>query len=458
MNHSSPSASGGGRARITAALRDLRVRALPIAWKDFRHTYRNIPALAMMLAAPFVLATALGAAFGGSSDFSVRPVNVAIVNLDVAAPAAAGGAAAGGGAAAPPAGQVVAAQRAGAAIEQALQSPALKDLVLVHVLANAEAAKAAVDKGDYGVAVVIPAGLTDSLSSATPVPTKVLVYSDSTLTIGPGVVSSIVSSVVRSLTAARASAVAAVQLSMAAGVRDPAALGSVATSAAQLVAQSLQAGSPVDVAVRTPSASSSSRNQPNVAGQVLIGMMIFFMFFGASQPARSILDEHRNGTLPRLFTTPTRRSTILAGKYLAVFLVVLLQSIILLAAGRLVYGSHWGLFGPVAVLTVCGALVAASLALLMMSFAKTPAQAGAFSSAIFVFLGLVGGNFVGTVNFGGPLATLRLITPNGWLIKGWSNVLFGGSWGSIGLPVLVVLAFSAVFFAVATILFRRRYA
>ena len=40
---------------------------------------------------------------------------------------------------------------------------------------------------------------------------------------------------------------------------------------------------------------------------ILAGMMIFFMFFGANNVARTILDEDRAGTLPRLFTTPTPR-------------------------------------------------------------------------------------------------------------------------------------------------------
>ena len=109
-------------------------------------------------------------------------------------------------------------------------------------------------------------------------------------------------------------------------------------------------------------------------------------------------------------------------------------------------------------LTLAGALVAASLGLLTVSFAKTPAQAGAVSSAIFVFLGLVGGNFVGTANIEGTFATVRRFTPNGWLIEGWGKVLFGGSWANIALPLLAAVGFSLVFFALATWFFGRRYA
>jgi ABC-type multidrug transport system permease subunit len=103
------------------------------------------------------------------------------------------------------------------------------------------------------------------------------------------------------------------------------------------------------------------------------------------------------------------------------------------------------------------ALVAASLGLLTVSYAKTPAQAGAGSAAIFVFLGLISGNFVGSANIGGTFAIVRRISPIGWLMEGWDNLLFGGSWSSIALPVGAALAFALAFFGIATFFFRRRY-
>ena len=187
-------------------------------------------------------------------------------------------------------------------------------------------------------------------------------------------------------------------------------------------------------------------------------MMLFFTLFGAATPARSIIDEQRDGTLSRLFTTPTPRGVILWGKYISVFLVVLLQTVILLVAGRLIFGSHWGAIGPVIVLAIAGALVAASLGLLTVSYAKTPAQAGAGSAGIFVFLGLISGSFTGTANIGSTYDVVRHFSPLGWLIDGWNHTMFGGSWGGIALPVGAALGFALVFFAVATFFFRRRFA
>ena len=419
------------------------MRALAIAWKDFRHTYRNIAALAMMIIAPLVLSTALGAAFGGASGFAIQSVKAVLVNQDTGSSGT---------------------QNVGAIIEGTLSSPGLKDIVKLENGTTPAAARADVDQAKAGVAVLIPLGLSQTLFSApgaggAGATAAVTIYQDPSLSVGPEIVADVVGSVVQDLNGARAAATTAVQLAVTAGVTNASALTDVATKAAQAYTSSAQNARPIAVADRTPSAAGGkTSNGPNIASQVLIGMMIFFMFFGASQPARSILDEHRRGTLARLFTTPTSRSIILGGKYISVFLVVLVQSVVLLLAGRFFFGARWGAMGPVIALTICGALVAASLALLMISIARTPAQAGAFSAAVFVFLGLLGGNFAGSTNVGGAFATARRITPNGWLLEGWNSTLYGGAWHGVLLPVGAVLAFTIVFFAIATLLFRRRYA
>lgn len=432
------------------------MRALNIAWKDVRHTYRNVAGLAMMLVAPLLLAAALGAAFGAGGKFVVPSVRTVVVNQDA---------------------------DAGTHIVNALKSPRVADLVDVTQADSAEVARAAVDEGEADVAIIIPAGLSEALveqsaragsgldeaavssdaqirdSVGSSGAAEVVVYKDPSLTVGPAVVATMIQSIVQSLNGARAAARVSMQLATSMGLTDPAHLTSVASGAAQAFVQATAEEPPIVVEARAPvSSGAKSQQEPNVASQVLVGMMIFFMLFGAATPARTILDEHRSGTLSRLFTTTTPRSAILGGKYIAVFVVVLLQSVILLMAGWLLLGANWGDIGPVAALTVCGALVASSLGLLTVSFAKTAAQAGAVSSAIFVFLALIGGNFVGTTNIGGAFALVRRFTPNGWLLEGWDHILYGGSWDGISAPVGASLAFSLVFFAFATFFFRRRYA
>ena len=178
------------------------MRAITIAWKDFRHTYRNIAGLAMMLVAPLLLATALGAAFGAGGNFSIPPIKTALVNEDKGS----------------------AGVDAGAGIVQTLTSPELSDLLAITPSQDAQSAREAVDTGDADVAVIIPAGLTAAVTSQQGGSAQVLVYKDPSLTIGPAIVSAIVQSVVQAIDGARAAAATAAQMAAALGTTDPAQL------------------------------------------------------------------------------------------------------------------------------------------------------------------------------------------------------------------------------------------
>jgi ABC-2 type transport system permease protein len=419
------------------------VRAFSIAWKDLRRAFRSLAGLAMMLASPLLLAFVLGSAFGSGDNFSITAVKTVVADLDQ-----------GAGASMP---------AAGATLTGVLHSEQLSDLLDVSLVTTAEAARAAVDAGEADVAVIIPADLSAALTafgdaSSAPAP-EVQIYRDPALTVGPSIVQAVVDSVVQALDGARAAASTAAQLGASHGVTDIAKLTDLATAAAMAYSVKAEQAAPITFQQRSPIVDrAKDQARPNVASQVLVGMMLFFMLFGAATPARTILDEHREGTLPRLFTTPTPRSVILGGKYLSVLLVVLAQIAVLLAGGRLLLGARWGEVGPVIALALCSALVATSLGLLTVSFAKTPAQAGAVGSAIFVFLGLISGNFTGTVGLSGTFAIVRRVSPLGWLMEGWNSLLFGGSWADIWLPALVSLAFALAFLGTATFFFRRRYA
>jgi ABC-2 type transport system permease protein len=212
----------------------------------------------------------------------------------------------------------------------------------------------------------------------------------------------------------------------------------------------------LQVSQRSPQAG-KTETEVSVTGSILSGMMVFFMFFGAANVARTVLTEDRDGTMPRLFTTPTRHGTIIGGKFVSVFVTVLAQAVVLLIAGRLIFGIQWGPLDSVVLLTLVAAGVAGGLALLIISFAKTPAQAGAIGSGIYLVLALLGGNFTGTAQTSGTYGLVQKFTPNGWLIQGWDTTMRGGGALDIRWQVLVPLGFAVAFFFFAVLRMRRRF-
>ena len=409
-------------------------KILAIAWKDLRSTSRNMPALLMMLAAPLALAALLGFAFGGGNGFDIAATKVVVANQDKGA--------AGAG------------QSAGAAIQTILTSKDLKDVLATRTRSSAAAARKAVDDGKAAVAVIVPQDFSAVVYGSDPTATsQVELYENPTSEIGGSIVEGVVGQVLADFNGARAAAAGAVSLR---SQSDPPA-AQVAAAAAQAFSHSGGVSAGLQFSQRAPQAGKTEKSV-SVTGQILAGMMIFFMFFGAANVARTILTEDREGTLPRLFTTPTRHGTIIGGKFVAVFATISVQAVVLLVAGRLLFNIQWGRLDAVVLLTVVAAGVAGGLALLIISFAKTPAQAGAIGSGIYLVLALLGGNFTGTAQSSGTFATVQKFTPNGWLIKGWDTTLRGGGAGDIRWQVLVPLGFAVAFFFFAVLRMRRRFA
>ena len=411
-------------------------KIIAIAWKDLRSAARNMPALAMMLLAPLALAALLGFAFGGGSGFDIAATKVAVANLD-RAPSSAG-------------------ESAGAVVVGILGSSGLKHVLDVSKKSDGAAARAAVDDGKDAVAVIIPSDFSTVIYGGSPLATtQVELYENPTQEIGGAIAEGVVDQALLEFSGARAAAAGALAL-RAQGEPPPAVL---AKSAAQQFTHAGGVTAGLDISQRTPQLSGDQNAKDvSVTGAILAGMMVFFMFFGAANVARTILDEDRAGTLPRLFTTPTSYGVILGGKFASVFVTVTLQAVILLVAGRLIFSIDWGRLDAVVLLTLVAAGVASGLALLVISLTRTPAQAGAIGAGVYLVLALVGGNFTGTAQTGGTFGIVQKFTPNGWLLQGWNTTMRGGGSGDIRWQLLVPLGFAVAFFFFAVLRIRRRFA
>jgi ABC-2 type transport system permease protein len=187
-------------------------------------------------------------------------------------------------------------------------------------------------------------------------------------------------------------------------------------------------------------------------------MMIFFVFFIGANAAESIVREENEGTLPRLFTTPTPQASILGGKYAAVVCTLLIQVLVLLVASSLLFGIRWGAPLPVALLTIGLIAAAAGFGVLLMSFIRTTRQAGPVMGGVLTITGMLGGLFTaGIPNAPRAFQTISLATPHGWALRGWKAAIAGGGVGEVLLPAAVTFGAGMLFFAIGLVLFRKRF-
>ncbi len=174
------------------------------------------------------------------------------------------------------------------------------------------------------------------------------------------------------------------------------------------------------------------------------GMAVFFLFFTVQFGVTSLLDERRNGTLWRLVAAPIQRGSILGGKLLTSFVLGLVSMVVLAVTTSLLLGADWGDPVGVALVLLAGVLAAIGVMALIATIARTAEQAGYAQAIAALTLGLLGGAFFPVARVGGVIATLSLLTPHAWFLRGLGELSGGGGPAAVLPAVGAMLAFAAV--------------
>jgi ABC-2 type transport system permease protein len=423
-------------------------RILDVAVKDLVRYTRSMFVLGMMFGAPLMIAGLIYFAFsglgGGEGGFQLPVTRVLVVNLDQPDSQYGG-------------------FSAGQVLVEFLQAEQLANLLETTVANDEASARAAVESQEADVAVIIPTDLSPAAFTAAG-GTSVTLYQDPTLSIGPAIVKGLIENFLDGFSGSKIAAGVTAELFTERGMQaDPGATQSVVLQYADWARElgELRASRqhPLIAVQPLPSKAAPTNLLADLAGKILAGQLIFFSFYTAAAAAQSIITEEEQKTLPRLFTTPSPRTAILAGKFIATFALVLGQAVVLTIASAFIFRIRWG--QPLTVAMVMLGLVAVStgFGLFLMSFAKTTRQAGLVMGAVLTVLGMAGGLFsAGMDVLPTAFETVALLTPHGWVMRGWKLSLAGASAGEVLLPVAVVLVMGIAFFAFGAVTFRRRFA
>jgi ABC-2 type transport system permease protein len=341
----------------------------------------------------------------------------------------------------------------------------LQDLLaasdVVHPVALDQAEAAGVDElvrdGDLAAVVVVPERFGEqALAGDAP---RLTIVVDAATTAGQTAQSGIETAVLRLLGAVETARISAGQYAGQASFSGDAERQAYLAEAVDLAVEGWQQP-PLRVATEqatgATTAAGGADEAPSGFAQSSPGMMVQFAIFGLITSAMVLVLERRTGALQRLLTTPTHRATIIGGHVLAMFLVVFLQQVLLVAVGQFLFDVNY-MRAPLATLTmmVTMSLWAASLGLLIGALATKEEQVITWSLiAMFLFASLGGAWFPLEVA-GDAFATIGHVMPTAWAMDGLQNIVVRGqALASVMLPAGVLLGYTAVFFGIAVWRFR----
>jgi ABC-2 type transport system permease protein len=194
-----------------------------------------------------------------------------------------------------------------------------------------------------------------------------------------------------------------------------------------------------------------------VVSMYAAGIAVMFLLFGAVGNSGTLLEEEENQTLDRLMCSDLGMTQLLAGKWLLMTVVGVVQVTVMFAWAQLGFGVDLlGHLPGFTVMTVVTAGAAASFALLLAAMSKTRAQLNAIAIILILCMSALGGSMVPRYVMSETMQQVGRLTFNAWALDGYIKVF----WRNLPLVALVpeltvLIGTGIVLFAVARVLARR---
>jgi ABC-2 type transport system permease protein len=433
------------------------MKIIDIALKDLTRSMRSTFAVIFMFGIPLLVTGMFYFMFGNiagdDSGFDLPVTRVVIVNLDQGSPDLQMGASMLGETSSQPVDNL------GEIIVNALQSEGLADLLTVSIAADAASGRTAVDENDADTAIIIPPDFSSLFASLDSQSTQSVLelYANPEKALELAVVQSILEQFMDGMSGAKiAASVAATRVSRS----DYALIGQVVQK--YLAAASQQTGdSRTYITVKSVAKIEPPNRMLAIIGPIMAGMMIFYAFYTGMTAAETILREDEEGTLPRLFTTPTSQTAILTGKFLAVGLTVLVQMVVLIIAARIIFHIQWGNTFYVALITLGAVLAASAFGIFANSLIKSTKQGGIIYGGVLTVTGMLGMIRIFTLsvpNASPLMETVSLFVPQGWAVRGFLQNTASAAYTEVLFTFAILIVWSIVFFSIGAWRFHRRFA
>ena len=190
----------------------------------------------------------------------------------------------------------------------------------------------------------------------------------------------------------------------------------------------------------------------SLPGNLTYFLMMNLLIFGGS----TVASTRRSSVLKRLLTLPVRRSELVAGQILGLWLLGAVQIAFLLLVGRFVFHLNLGANLPGVLLVLCVfAWVSAALGVLVGSVLDSPDRIVGVCVLASMAMAILGGCWVPAELMPEAMRTAAHFIPTSWALDALHRLItFGGDFVSVLKPTAVLAGFGLAATAAAARWFR----
>ena len=187
--------------------------------------------------------------------------------------------------------------------------------------------------------------------------------------------------------------------------------------------------------------------------------LVLFTFINALASSAFLVRSRREGVLRRARSAPAPLGIQLGGLVLGWLCVTLLQSILIVGFGIVLFDVPFG--DPVAagLLVLVWAVFGCGAGLLVGALGGNEDRVSALSPVVGLVLGALGGCMIPFEIFPSVMKKIALVIPHTWAMTGWENVVFDrGGTADVAGSLAVIAAWALGTLGLATLSLRRQLA
>lgn len=168
----------------------------------------------------------------------------------------------------------------------------------------------------------------------------------------------------------------------------------------------------------------AEKSNPKIA-MYAAGIAVMFLLFSATGAGGTLLEEFEAGTLDRLLASRLRLTELLAGKWLFIAALGVVQLTVMFAWAQLVFGVDLtGHLGGFAVMALATSAATASLAMCLATACRTRTELNAVAIVVILTMSALGGSMVPRYVMSPELRQWGRFTFNAWALEGFQKVFW----------------------------------
>lgn len=178
--------------------------------------------------------------------------------------------------------------------------------------------------------------------------------------------------------------------------------------------------------------------------------LVLFVFINSITGAAAFVEARQLGVTRRMLAAPLTVGTIVLGAGLTRLLIALLQSVLILGVGAVVFQVDWGDPAAAAALVLIFAVLATGAGMLVGSLARKPEQVPSMGIPLAIGLAMLGGCMWPLEVVPDALAAAGHLTPHAWAMDAWISLSFeGGDLSTIAIDLAVLAGVAATLIGLA---------